>query len=148
MAPSLPTLSQLQILRAALLTGPLLFAGVVAFVPIDMPPAAEPLALLSPIATGVAVVAFVLQPVIARVLRRRLAASSDEQRGAAIQARLILPLAVLEGAILLQVVVWMVSQEPMPHAAIAGALWLAAVATGIPADVRAALAPPAANQRR
>ena len=68
---------------------------------------------------ALAITAMVLRP----ILVRRAAAASGEATVAAAMSAMLVPLAMLEGAVLLQATCWLITAEPVPSA-FAGGLFL------------------------
>jgi hypothetical protein len=116
-----PTLQQLRLICIALLIGVLTFAAVVAFVTqgMDDPSLSEEFGLVTTLAA-----LFVLIAVPAGfLLRAHLWASAREQEGvqrlARYSAGVITLMASLEACILLNLVAWLITADPIPSVPVA-----------------------------
>lgn len=109
---------QLRIVHGALLGGCAMFAGVVAFVTAsNTEPPPQGLEALQWVGVLVAVVSIVPAIVLRSMLAKRAAAPAATPATREAIARLaLMPAAVLEGAVLLNLVAWMVTDSQWPNA--------------------------------
>ncbi len=89
--------------------------------------AEQPLPILDSVVLGVGGAAVVAAVLMRSVLQGRAAAADAEQRpGLQFQAHLI-PVAILEGGVLLALTAWMLNGAPLPYTVVAGVLFAIAV---------------------
>lgn len=108
------TVRTLQIITLAMVTGVLLFAGIVVFLQLtqDAGPNAATGVIISTLGAGFAVAAFVMHLVVPSLIARQQARSaSDEQLYEVFQSKTIIGLALLEGAAFFNLVAGMVEQQ-------------------------------------
>lgn len=126
MEQQVPSVSQARLIHGALLSGALVFGVVVWFLTRDGGLGGEPVPMLGDVALILAGVMLVAAVSLRALLKNRAARASGADRALLCFQAGLVPIALLEGAILFQLTVWMVNGAPMPAAAVAGFLWLVA----------------------
>lgn len=87
----------------------------------------EPIEVLQTVVVAFGAVTAITAPMIRGVMMRRVEAAAEEQRpGLRFQARLV-PVAILEGGVLLALTAWMLNGGLLPYVAVAGVLFAIAV---------------------
>ncbi|MGE3174896.1 MAG: hypothetical protein AB7O97_19875 [Planctomycetota bacterium] len=124
MEPQVPSLAQARIVHGALLSGSFAVGVVVWFVTRDGGLGGEPIPVLGDVALILAGVMLVAAVSLRALLKNRAARASGPDRALLCFQAGLVPMAMLEGATLFQLMVWLLNGEPLPHAAVAGFLWL------------------------
>ena len=129
-----------RLIQVAILAGSALFALVIAFLGGERmlqsdPGADDPIPLLALVACCVGGVTLPIGLVLRSILAARVAQQSGPGRDQAVVQATLVPLAIVEGGILLNLVIWLMSGNPLPTAPVAGVLFLVAAIAFGPVDV-------------
>lgn len=115
-----------RVLSLAILAGPALIAAVTPIVQGQMAGAAE-IPMLDTVAAIASVAVIPLAFFVRRTVWSGAAGSEEPRRMAAFVQGTVLFMALLEGAMLLDLIVWWITGEPVPAAVVAALLWAIAL---------------------